>query len=162
MAVSDWGLWLAKGYGPDPVVYGCFALNVLWGRLLLRTGGPGRLVAVSLATSLQFFLVTNFAVWLSASVEPARLPAGHAVEFQTFDGLAYPAPVRYARNLEGLAACYAAAIPFWQTNAPPLGFLGNQILGDLLYCALLFGVYAALARGLPLPRAARTSPGGTA
>ncbi len=43
-----------------------------------------------------------------------------------FSGTMYP------KDLSGLMACYAAGIPFFQ----------NTILGDLVYSALLFGVFA--------------------
>ena len=39
-----------------------------------------------------------------------------------------------ARDLGGLAACYAAALPFLQ----------NTIVGDLFWTSLLFGGYAAV------------------
>jgi len=37
----------------------------------------------------------------------------------------------YPKTLAGLAACYTAAIPFF----------GNTLLGDLVYCGVLFGVF---------------------
>jgi hypothetical protein len=52
--------------------------------------------------SLVFFIVTNFGVWLSGW---------------------------YGYTLEGLSACYIAAIPFYR----------NQVLGDVFFTALLFG-----------------------
>jgi hypothetical protein len=70
-----------------PVVYGSFLLSVLIGtwlanrRTILRLGG-----AVCLG-ALQFFLVTNFAVW-KISVSYPHTPAG-------------------------LAACYIAGLPFF-------------------------------------------------
>jgi hypothetical protein len=44
------------------------------------------------------------------------------------------------------------ALPFVGTNAPPLGFLGNQLLGDLFYTGLLFALYSALV--VPISRLA--------
>jgi hypothetical protein len=149
MVGSDLLLWALHGYSPfDPFVYVSFLLNVALGHFLLRQGGGGRIAVVSVIGSLQFFLLTNFGVWLALSVDPAPLPNGAAVEFRTVEGIPLPVPVRYARNPAGLASCYAAAWPIWQTNAPPLGFLGNQLAGDLIYCALLFGLSALLRRGL--------------
>jgi hypothetical protein len=163
MVVSDLLLWVIRGHRDysllkfafNPWVYASFLLAVLWGRLLLRHASALRIAAVSVLVSVQFFLMTNFGIWLSVSVDPQTLPDGAAVVFQ--DNAKYPAPipVKYSRNLSGLIACYIAALPFAGTNAPPLGFLGNQLLGDLFYTALLFGVYALLWSGVLLPRRLR-------
>lgn len=72
-----------------PVIYGCFLINVLLGRMFLtNTVNPARIGAIAAAGSTQFFIITNFFVWLSAG---------------TF----------YARDAAGLAACYTAALPFF-------------------------------------------------
>ena len=142
MAASDVLLWAIQGrpdyslwqYAFNPWVYACFLLAVLWGRLLLGNGGAGRILAVSVLVSVQFFVVTNFGVWLA--------------------GFSAPVPL-YSRDLSGLIACYIAALPFVGSNAPPLGFFGNQVLGDLFYTGLLFGVYALLSSGVLLPRRLR-------
>jgi hypothetical protein len=145
MAVSDLLLWALHGSQPfNPWVYGCFCLAVVWGRLFLRSGGVGRLAAVSVLVSVQFFLVTNFGVWLHMVRNNPPLPEGIAVVWKEYPGLPAPVPVGYAANLSGLLACYAAALPFAGTNAPPFGFFGNQLLGDVFYTALLFGVYGFL------------------
>lgn len=44
----------------------------------------------------------------------------------------------YPRTITGLADCYVAAIPFF----------GYTVLSDLLYTAVLFGLYAVLSRTL--------------
>ncbi len=151
--VSDLALWTNHDYPPfDYFVYGCFLFTVILG-YGLRDGGPARIAAFSLLTSMVFFLVTNLGVWAYLSVDPATLPDGQAMTWQTYNGATYPVPDKYARNAAGLAACYAAAIPFTQTNALPLGFLGNQVIGDLFYCGLFFGAYALLKRGLTVPLA---------
>jgi hypothetical protein len=163
MAVSDVLLWTIRGhsdftllkYAFNPWVYASFLLAVLWGRLLLRNGSAARIAAVSVLVSVQFFLVTNFGVWLASGVDPQTLPDGAAVVFQDNPKFAAPVPLHYSRNLSGLIACYVAALPFAGTNAPPLGFFGNQLLGDLFYSALLFGVYALLRSGVLLPRRLR-------
>jgi hypothetical protein len=155
MAVSDLLLWAIHGlhYTPfNPWVYACFALSVLWGRLFLRSGGSARLVAVSVLVSVQFFLVTNLGVWLASSVDAQTLPEGTAVVWKEIPGLPAPVPTAYARNPSGLLACYVAALPFAGTNAPPLGFFGNQLIGDLFYSGLLFGAYAWLRSSVPASR----------
>jgi hypothetical protein len=145
MAVSDLLLWAIHGinYSPfNPWVYACFALSVLWGRLFLRTGSAWRIGLMSVLVSLQFFLVTNFSSWWTMS-GPFTLADGTVM-----------APL-YTRNMSGLMASYLAALPFTGTNAPPLGFFGNQLLGDLFYSAVLFGVYAWRRGGVFAPRRAR-------
>ena len=154
MAVSDLLLVAIHGrnYTPfDPWVYGCFLVTVLCGRLFLRNGGAGRIATVSVAVSVLFFLVTNFGVWFADVRKNAPLSEGTAVVWAEFPGLPAPVPTHYGHNLSGLIACYVAALPFVGSNAPPLGFFGNQILGDLFYSGILFGVYAWLRAGLPLP-----------
>ncbi|HEX7360431.1 MAG TPA: DUF6580 family putative transport protein [Bryobacteraceae bacterium] len=67
------------------VIYGCFLINVLLGRAFLRdTNSPGRIAAVTLAGSTQFFLITNFFSWSM-----------------------------YPHTAAGLAECYIAALPFF-------------------------------------------------
>lgn len=67
------------------VIYGCFLINVLLGRAFLRdTNSPGRIAAVTLAGSTQFFLITNFFSWSL-----------------------------YPHTAAGLAECYIAALPFF-------------------------------------------------
>jgi hypothetical protein len=51
----------------------------------------------------------------------------------------------YARSAAGLAACYLRALPFIQSEAPPFGFLGNCLAGDLFFTGILFGAQALLA-----------------
>lgn len=46
----------------------------------------------------------------------------------------------YSRTWAGLAECYTMALPFFR----------NTLLGDLLYGAILFGVYALAIKGLRL------------
>jgi hypothetical protein len=101
---------LVLGLHPQMVVvYACFALVTWLGSRLPARRGAGTLAAASLTGSTLFFLITNLAVW-------------------AFDAL-------YPLTLDGLLACYAAAIPFFR----------NSLLGDLLYTGLLFGGFAWLA-----------------
>ena len=114
MLVSDAVLGFHSGM---PVVYGCVALIVALGFVLSSKKSAGRVVGAALASSLLFYLITNFAVWASGDM--------------------------YPKTLAGLAACYAAAIPFFQ----------NSLAGDLLFTALLFGGFALAQRYLPVLRA---------
>lgn len=103
----------AFAWGISPWVYGTFALIVLLGFGLLKKVSAPRLLTASLSASVLFFIVTNFAVW-----------AG---------GVTYP------KTVEGLIACYTAAIPFFQ----------NTLLGDLFFVGVLFGAYELLKQGIP-------------
>lgn len=99
MAISDWFL---GGYGwyMMALVYGMLAFPVLlrgWLRRTFRFDRPGvagqmvplaGLVGCSLLSSLLFFVVTNFGVWLWFGA--------------------------YEPGFAGLAHCYAAAVPFFR------------------------------------------------
>lgn len=77
-----------------PVVYGCLLANLMIGSRLVRNreglqfgaASCRRIVAGSLMGSFLFFLVTNFAVFLTS----------------------------YPTSGAGLVACYTAALPFFQ------------------------------------------------
>ena len=90
--------------------YVSFLIAVWLGRRLRGSQSVSRIAAFSLLNSIQFFLITNFGSWLW---------------FQT-----------YPRTISGLAACFAAAIPFF----------GWTVAGDLFYTGALFGLYAWLSR----------------
>jgi hypothetical protein len=90
------------------VVYASFALIVCIGLWLQERRTILRVAGAALAGSVVFFLVTNFGVWCLQSL--------------------------YPHTLDGLIACYVAAIPFFR----------NTLLGDLLYTAILFGGFALL------------------
>jgi hypothetical protein len=94
------------------LVYICVAAMVGMGALT----GPNQLAKIagaSVAGSVLFFLVTNFGVWVQ-------------------DGL-------YPLTMSGLADCYVAAIPFFQ----------SALVGDLFFTMALFGGYDVLRRAAP-------------
>ncbi|HYY70092.1 MAG TPA: DUF6580 family putative transport protein [Terriglobales bacterium] len=70
-----------------PFVYGSFLINVWIGRRLRQTERIWCIGGAVLLGSLQFFLITNFAVWAT----------GHW----------------YPHTLAGLGECYLLAIPFF-------------------------------------------------
>jgi len=117
MLLSDAILGFHSGM---PFVYASVALIVLIGSLVASRITAMTVVGAALASSVLFFIVTNFGTWLVSGMYP--LTGG------------------------GLAACYVAAIPFFQ----------NTAVGDLFYCAVLFGGFALLERAVPRlrPRAA--------
>lgn len=71
-----------------PVIYLAFSINVILGVIFLRRVSAVRVGAVALGGAIQFFVLTNFAVW--------------AV------GTWYP------KTWAGLVECYVAALPFFQ------------------------------------------------
>ena len=70
-----------------PIVYASFLLSVAIGFWLRNRRTVARISAATLIGAIQFFLVTNFAVWAFA--------------------LSFP------HTAAGLVACYAAGIPFF-------------------------------------------------
>jgi hypothetical protein len=99
------------------VQYVAVALVVSVAILALERVTALRVGAAAIASSVLFFVVTNFGVWLLSGMYPLTLPS--------------------------LAACYVAAIPFFQ----------NTLAGDLFYSGLLFGGFALLERLVPALRA---------
>ncbi len=99
-----------------PVVYASFLISVLIGRLLQNRRTLARITAATLLGAVQFFVVTNFGVWAVGDF--------------------------YPRTLAGLAACYAAGIPFFW----------NTLAGDAFYVGILFGSFALAERLFPALR----------
>ena len=100
-------------------VYGSVALIVLIGWAVARRITPLTIAGAALASSVLFFIVTNFGTWATGELYPP--------------------------TIAGLAACYVAAIPFFQ----------NTLAGDLFFSALLFGGFALLEQRLPTLREPR-------
>src|SRR5205807_6803511 len=75
-----------------PIVYASFLINVTIGLWLRDRRTIARISLAALVGAIQFFLVTNFAVWQLLN--------------------------SYPKTASGLAACYLAGIPFfWNTLA---------------------------------------------
>jgi hypothetical protein len=77
-------------YGGMVFVYLSFALTVLIGWAIAGRKSPLIIGGAALASSVLFFVVTNFGVWLSSGM--------------------------YPRTGEGLIGCYVAAVPFFQNT----------------------------------------------
>src|SRR5215469_7033548 len=83
MAVTD---PLLGGYSiATPFIYLSFLINVWIGRRLQLTENPWRIGAASLASSILFFVLSNFGTWLGW----------------------------YPRTWTGFTTCYAMAIPYF-------------------------------------------------
>jgi hypothetical protein len=104
-----------------PFVYGSVSLAVCLGLTLRHRLTPVRLAAAAMFSSTLFFLATNLGVWLTSSTYPA--------------------------NGAGLAACYVAALPFFQ----------NSLVGDLAFTGIFFGLFALAERRFPVLRRAEQS-----
>jgi hypothetical protein len=77
-------------YHGQATVYFSVALIVMLGMVALQRRSALRIAAAALASSVLFFVITNFGMWL-------------------FSGF-------YPRTVAGLEACYVAAIPFFQNT----------------------------------------------
>jgi hypothetical protein len=109
-------------YGLAPVVYASFCLIVCVG-FWLRTRRRALPVAgATLAGSTLFFVLTNLGVWAAGTL--------------------------YPRTLEGLIACYVAAIPFFH----------NTLVGDAFYSTVLFGSFFLAERSFPSLREPALAP----
>ena len=104
-------------YDGMTTVYFSVALIVVVGCLAISKVTPLRVAGAALASSLSFFIITNFSMWLFSAI--------------------------YPHTAAGFAACYVAAIPFFQ----------NTVAGDLFYATLLFGGFAVVERLMPQLRA---------
>ena len=99
------------------LVYATIAVLALMGMGLRGRVSAARVAGFGIAGSLLFFMVTNFGSWLGSAM--------------------------YPQTAAGLAAAYAAGLPF----------LGNGLLGTLFYSLVLFGGYELLKQRVPALRA---------
>ena len=99
----------------SPWTWTAFLLTGLIGWTLRSKITVARVAGASLAGSVTFFLVSNFGVWIGGQLYPL--------------------------TLQGLAACYVAALPFFR----------NSLFGDLFFSALMFGSYYWLQRRQLVP-----------
>jgi len=95
------------------VVYLSFVLIVVIGMTMIKQKKIGNIFFASVISSVSFFVITNFGMWLSTSY--------------------------YEKTGTGLIACYTAAIPFFH----------QTLLSDLLFVAVLFGIYEIIKAKFP-------------
>lgn len=94
-------------------VYLSFILIVLIGINLGANKKIGNIFLASISASVLFFIITNFAMWLTGNL--------------------------YPKTGAGLAACFAAAIPFFHYT----------LLGDLFFVGVMFGLFEILKARIP-------------
>jgi hypothetical protein len=106
--LSDLVLGFYRGL---PTVYFSVALIVVIGWFSLQRVSALRVGAAALTSSILFFAITNFGMWL-------------------FSGF-------YPRTLVGLEACYVAAIPFFQNTVAGDLFYAALLFGGFKVAELL-------------------------
>jgi hypothetical protein len=104
-------------YHGQATVYFSVALIVMIGMMALQRRSALRVGGAAMASSLLFFAITNFGMWL-------------------FSGF-------YPRTMVGLEACYVAAIPFFQNTVAGDLFYSGLLFGGF---ALLERSVPALRR----------------
>ncbi|MGB2592128.1 MAG: DUF6580 family putative transport protein [Candidatus Acidiferrum sp.] len=98
-----------------PVVYASFLVSVAIGFWLRERRSVARVGAATLFGAIQFFLVTNFAVWAF--------------------GLSYP------HTSPGLIACYAAGVPFFWNTLAGDAFYATLFFGGFALAERLFPAF---------------------
>jgi len=91
------------------VTWGCYALIALASQLWLKKPNLLRMATITLGSSLFFFVVTNFAVWLTSEM--------------------------YSLNMSGLERCFILALPFFR-NTLLSDLIYTSSLFGLYYLAL--------------------------
>jgi hypothetical protein len=121
LAATDLYFLGVHNWQPSPFVYTSYAIYLLLGRLIARnsTSVP-RLGVAAIAGSVQFFLITNFGVWIDQVVHP-----------EMYVGTA----LHYEPTLKGLIDCFEAGIPFFK----------GTLISDIAFTTLFATVYATFA-----------------
>ncbi len=104
------------------VVYAALVFPVLFGNFLKNRLHPGRVTVSALASSIVFFVSTNFAVWFFGTI--------------------------YGHGLKGLFECYAAAVPFFKYTLAGDLFWSATLFGSY---ALLHHLERAVKNSAMLP-----------
>jgi hypothetical protein len=88
MLLSD----LVKGlHATMWATYGSFFLAILMGKMIANRKSIGWIIGAGMTSSVLFFVLTNFAVWMAPNF-------------------------MYAKNIQGLIDCYIMAIPFFRNT----------------------------------------------
>jgi hypothetical protein len=106
------------------MVYISFVITVFIGFTLRKNVTAVNMVAASLLSSVQFFLITNFGAWLGSPIYP-----------DTF---------------AGLMQCYVAGLAFFNDGGYGISFFLNEVTGSLFYNTLFFGSLYFLSQRFPV------------
>lgn len=107
-------------YAARPLIYLSFSLMVLIGILLIRKVTVKNISLSSLISTLSFWLIADFAVWMGGGTDiRTQLPL--------------------TRNLDGLLQTYRQGFPY----------MINFLLGTLFYSAIMFGVFEWMQKRFP-------------
>jgi hypothetical protein len=109
LALSDAVLGFYSGFW---YVYAAALIPVFLGKLIRDRSGAGVIAAAAFASSLSFFLITNFMVWAT--------------------GILYP------HTIGGLSACFLAGIAFYRNQILGDAFYTAAIFGGY---ALIYRIY---------------------
>lgn len=121
MFLSD----LVLGFHKDMwAVYIAFGITVSIGIFIRSNVKFTSIALASLGSSVLFFLLTNFAAWLSSPI--------------------------YPQSFAGLMESYIAGLAFFNNGAYGISFFLNEVTGSLLYNGVFFGAFALAARWLPI------------
>ena len=116
------GLTTIKGfYAGQAVNYVLFAGLTMFG-FLMRKINLKNVLGFSISGSILYFLVSNFTVWIGGG------------------GLGRPL------TGEGLLLCYGDALYFLRDYGLIKGFIGNFLLGDLFFSAVLFTTFMLITK----------------
>lgn len=106
-------------------VYGAFMLIAWIGSKMKKINTLNVLLA-SIGTGMLFFLITNLGTFLTTTM--------------------------YPKTVQGLLACYAAGIPFYQEGNPFSSFALNGLMGNVFFTGVLFGIWALVKQGMFQPK----------
>jgi len=113
MLVSD----LVIGFHTNmAAVYIAFAVTVTIGLFMSKKLNAYTVLGASLTSSVIFFLITNFAAWMSS-------------------------PHLYTANFAGLMQCYTAGLVFFNDGSFGVSFFMNEVFGGLFYNTMFFGAF---------------------
>ena len=87
--------------------YGSFILVAILGRVVLKKLSILKLFGISIVSSMIFFIISNFGVWLTS--------------------------VFYPKNILGLISCYSAAVPFYYGTLFGSLFYSTFLFGSYEY-----------------------------
>lgn len=103
-----------------PLIYLAFSVIVLIGIVFVRKVTATNIVVASLLSTVGFWLIADFAVWLGGGTDVrTQLPL--------------------SRDLAGLLQCYLQGFPY----------MTNFLLGTLFYSAMMFGGFEWIQKKYP-------------